>query len=464
MERKCNHFAYVLALAVCACSFLATPARGPEASPGQAESAELASPVPTRAAAGPAAYCQDPPAPTVTDLQVYQAPEMPEPLARKEYIDPVFNTCIIRATDRSTDLAPGDASSGMKNEYSRVQPFNADESRFMIRGIDGTWYPYDANSLLPLGKISIGVDPRWDAKDPNLLYYSDGTSLYSYNITSAESSLLYDFADEFPGHSLQAVWMRYEGSPSVDSRYIGLMAEDQDWLTVGFLIYDIQNGNITASLNLPVPVEIDSVSISPSGNYFLAYFDNACEPGQLGSAAEPCGLMVYDRELKNGRGLLRLCGHSDLAFDRLGNEVLVYQDIDRDALSYVDLATGEIGNLFEIDFSHTAIGFHFSGQAYRHPGWALVSTYGDDKTAHTWMDNQVFALELAPGGRVARLAHTHSLVDSTQGHDYWAEPHASTNRDLTRILFTSNWNKSGTGEVETYLIRLPSNWTEGLTK
>jgi hypothetical protein len=74
------------------------------------------------------------------------------------------------------------------------------------------------------------------------------------------------------------------------------------------------------------------------------------------------------------------------------------------------------------------------------------------------MDDQVFAVELKPGGRIVRLAHTHSVVDQEQEHDYWAEPQASANRDFTRLLFTSNWGRSGSTEVEMYLIELPSGW------
>jgi len=115
--------------------------------------------------------------------------------------------------------------------------------------------------------------------------------------------------------------------------------------------------------------------------------------------------------------------------------------------------------LWPIDFGHTPIGLHFSGCAFRQPGWALVSTYsGGTPTHFTWMDNAVFAVELKPGGRVVRLAHTHSIVDQNQEHDYWAEPQASANQDFTRVLFTSNWGRSGTEEVETFLISLPPGW------
>ena len=74
------------------------------------------------------------------------------------------------------------------------------------------------------------------------------------------------------------------------------------------------------------------------------------------------------------------------------------------------------------------------------------------------MDDQVFVLELKADGQVLRLAHTHSRVDPEQEHDYWAEPHATTNRDLTRILFTSNWGHSGSEQVDVYLIEPGQIW------
>ena len=58
---------------------------------------------------------------------------------------------------------------------------------------------------------------------------------------------------------------------------------------------------------------------------------------------------------------------------------------------------------------------------------------------------------------VVRLAHNHSIVDESQPVEYyyWAKPHASTNPDLTRVLFTSNRGRFDTGEGETFMIALP---------
>jgi hypothetical protein len=74
------------------------------------------------------------------------------------------------------------------------------------------------------------------------------------------------------------------------------------------------------------------------------------------------------------------------------------------------------------------------------------------------MDDSVFLVELKPGGGVIRLAHTRSLVDPSMEQDYWAEPHATASRDLTKVLLTTNWGRSGTEEVETFLVTLPAGW------
>ncbi len=404
----------------------------------------------------------------VTGTEVYPVPDLPEPAPRQWFVDPTFGTCLVRVTDRTNDRSPDDTSPGLVNEYARVQSFNADGSRLLVHGTDGTWYLYDAQTLLPLGELPIEVEPRWDDDDPDVLYYSDETRLMSLNVRAGEGAEVRDFADDFPDQNVAAVWTRYEGSPSLDRRYWGLMAEDGNWIPVAFVVYDREADRVTIRDIRGVPGvedDVDHVTMSPLGTYFIASFDRYCEHGDLGDDTRPCGLMVYDRDLSNGRGLLRTIGHYDPALDAQGREVIVYQDIDTDHISMLDLTTGAVTSLWEIDFSHTAIGFHFSGLAFDRPGWAVVSTHDDDAASHTWMDDQVFAVELQAGGRVVRLAHTHSLVDESQPSEYyyWAEPHASANPDLTRVLFTTNWGRFDTGEVEMFMIALPPDWTERLS-
>ncbi|NIV39696.1 MAG: hypothetical protein GWN58_62900 [Anaerolineae bacterium] len=399
----------------------------------------------------------------VTDLDIYPVPDLAEPAPREWFVDPTFGTCLVRVTDRGKDLSAGDESQGMVNEYARVQAFNSDGSRLLAHSTEGGWYLYDAQTLQPLEELPLAIEPRWDAEDPALIYYNDEMRLMSYDLTSGTRTQVHDFAAEFPGQELGAVWTKFEGSPSRDRRYWGLMAEDQEWLPVAFVVYDRLADRVTIRDMRGVPGvedDVDHVTISPLGTYFLASFDRACEEGRTGSDERPCGLMVYDRDLSKGRGLLRIIGHYDPALDSEGREVVVYQDIDTDQISMLDLESGAVTPLWEIDFSHTAIGLHFSGLAYDRPGWAVVSTHDNDTRAYTWMDDQVFAVELKAGGRVVRLAHTQSLVEDELEPDYWAEPHASTNPDLTRIVFGTNWGRSGSGEVEMFMIALPPDWTE----
>jgi hypothetical protein len=399
----------------------------------------------------------------VTGTEVYAVPDLDEPMPRQWFVDPTFGTCLVRVTDREDDLSPDDTSTGMVNEYARVQSFNADGSRLLVHGTDGTWYLYDAETLLPLRELPLAVEPRWDADDPDRIYYTDETWLMAYDVASGEETLVHDFAGDLPVRDVAAVWTRYEGSPSADRRYWGLMAEDGEWVPVAFLVYDRLNDEVTVrDMRGVAGIEddVDHVTMSPLGTYLLASFDRACEQRSLGDDAHPCGLMVYDRDLGNGRSLLRIIGHYDLALDAEGREVIVYQDIDTDWISMLDLETGAVTPLWAIDFSHTGIGLHFSGLAFDRPGWAVVSTHDDDANTYTWMDDQVFAVELKADGRVLRLAHTHSLVNDEEELDYWAEPHASTNADLTRILFSTNWGRSGTGEVEMFLIELPPDWPD----
>jgi hypothetical protein len=402
----------------------------------------------------------------ITGQQVYAVPQVTEPQPRQWFADPTFGTCLVRVTDRQLDPSPGDISNGLKNEYARVQSFNADGTRILVYGTDGAWYLYDAQALAPLGDLPWVTEPRWDALDPNRFFYVEDTRLMAYDLLTGSQSEIHDFAQDLPVSNVAAVWTRYEGSPSADRRYWGFMAEDEDWLPVAFLVYDRQLDQVTVRDMRGVPGvsdDVDHVTMSPLGTYFLASFDRSCEQDSLGDDANPCGLMVYDRDLTNGRSLLRIIGHYDPALDAQGREVIAYQDIDTDHIAMLDLESGAVSQLWPIDFSHSSLGFHFSGLAYNMPGWAVVSTYsGGYPDAYTWMDDQVFALELKAGGRVVHLAHTHSLVNEEMEHDYWAEPHASTNPDLTRIVFTSNWGRSGTDQVDMYLIQLPPGWTERL--
>jgi hypothetical protein len=309
-------------------------------------------------------FCDEVQPTLITDLEVYQPIALAEPMPRVEFLDPVFESCLARVTDHS-EINDADASFlGIKNEYSRIQSFNADGSYIIVFSTTGNWYLYDSNSLEFLRQLPVKVEPRWDAQDPDLLYFSDGTALKSHRISTDSTETIHEFADDFVNQEISAVWTRYEGSPTMDTRYWGLLVEDTDWNPAALLVYDLETDLIIAKREVVHNKDIDSVTISPLGTYLLVFQDDYCENGQLGDVNNPCGLMVYNRDLQDGRGLMRIVGHADIVLDKNGREVLVYQDIDTDNIAMLDLESGEVTALWPIDFSHPGLGFHFSGKAY----------------------------------------------------------------------------------------------------
>ena len=155
---------------------------------GSEQEDEDSGPVILRSTSGEPWYegCGDRDFDPVTHFEVMPVPAMSEPEPRVPFHDPVFHTCLVRVTDTKQDKISGDPSGGMKNEYARVQAFNADGSLVMVFTTEGNWYLYDAVSLQPLGQLPILHEPRWDAVDPDLLYYSEETRLMSYRLSNGK--------------------------------------------------------------------------------------------------------------------------------------------------------------------------------------------------------------------------------------------------------------------------------------
>ena len=60
-------------------------------------------------------------------------------------------------------------------------------------------------------------------------------------------------------------------------------------------------------------------------------------------------------------------------------------------------------------------------------------------------------MELKADPTIVNLAHTHVVSNG-----YWSEPHASVNRDFTRVIFNSNWDTGSDLDVDAYIVVLPN--------
>ncbi|MDO5053412.1 MAG: hypothetical protein Q4E05_11050 [Pseudoclavibacter sp.] len=377
------------------------------------------------------------------------------------FIDPAYGTRIYRATDGSEGQGER-----MRHNYSRRQAFNADASRYIAWDDRGYWYLYDGASFQQI-KLLKGLagdcEPIWHASDPNVLYFTardGGSTWWSYDVRNDKTEVLFDFAGKTPWPQATSFWTGKEGTASADGRYLALMATSYDAATqqkkiYGMLTFDLQEQRIVGTLDakdFPVPHAYpDHISISPSGEYVVPSWLH----GQGGTRA-------YPRDFSSSVELATGSEHSDLVFGPEGQDYYVYADYGSGKLVAVDIASRqriELRSLYPA--GGEAYALHISGQAFDKPGWAVVSTYADSADyAQTSPAPQlraeyrkVWLVELKPGGRVLNVAHVRAQENPSTEEAYFLEPHASASRDLSRIIFTSNF---GSGPAQSYIVGLPS--------
>jgi hypothetical protein len=374
-------------------------------------------------------------------------PKLARPAKGKVFSDPVFKTCVVRVTNAAKEPPPTFA----RNDYSRRQPFNADDTLILVYALNGSWHLYDARTLKYVKKLrgpGGDAEPQWHPTDPRTLYYlpnNGGMVVYALDVKTDRKSIKVDFSrpdsrgfrvrDLWP--TAARIWTRSEGSPSADGRYWAFQVENNQFKILGLITYDMKTNTILGKYS--TKSRPDHVSISPSGKYVVVPW---------GKHSSERGPVVFTRDLKNRRSLTMNLGHSDLALDSEGKDVLVSVDHTRGYVYMTHLDTGKTTKLFYIWPHNTTMAMHFSGKAFRKPGWVLLSTFGRGHTE--WPHQKVFALELKDNPRVVNLMHHHDA-----GGDYFAQPQAAVNRNFTRLVVNSNWDMRGRDHVDVYMVEIP---------
>lgn len=391
--------------------------------------------------------------------------------------EPNFNTCLVRGTNHATDTG----TPFLRNDYSRRQAFNADNTYFIVSAGDGWWHLYDANSLKYLRKLSPRVanpslpvefhlagdaEPQWHPTNPNYLYYlptNGGTKLLRLDVRDNSYAIAADFAGKLPswGSNADHIWTKSEGSPSADGRYWGFQVENSSFGLLGYIVWDLQQNKLAGSRkdsNRP-----DHSSMSPSGRWFV-------------SSDDATGTWAWSPDFTLKKKLHAKSEHSDLALGADGHDYYVSVDYQSNAgdvfMTDIDACPAVAASassapicprsvLFESYINGSATAMHISGKAFNRPGWVLISTYGTSKSRDgtwPWYTDKIFAIEMKANGRVYPIAYNRSNVG-----DYFAEPQATVSRDFTRIAFNSNWNSGTVLDIDDYLIRLPSTALPGGT-
>jgi hypothetical protein len=373
---------------------------------------------------------------------VFSIPSVGPPAKCSVIKDPVFHTSVSRVSERSQD---GYSGAGITNHYSKADYENSDGTRVLLRTTSGVWHLYDATSFKRIKSLGLGSasqpEPRWDAKNPSLLYYLDGMKLMALDVGTNQASTVHDFSSAVPGGSYLTTGV--EGDASVDRNRWCFAVRGPGGSLVAFVSYDRPTDSVLGK-KTSINSEIDWLGTSMSGKHCVVGWDS--------SAAQAFSIS-FSKSVMMPSGAT---GHADLGLTASGADVFVYQDTDTDYITMANLDTGKKTNLVFIPFNvNSDLGLHFSGNCAKKPGWMLVSTYGQKNPSgsHSWMDHHLFMVELKAAPRVWRVASTYSYMGG-----YWSEAFASINTAGTRVYWGSNWGQSDLDRIETFVALLPASW------
>lgn len=384
------------------------------------------------------------------------------------YEDPISGYKVTRLTDVN-DVVPATGlntglpwscttpNRGFHNGYSRWSNVNV-TGEYMIAfrtNNHSSLYKTDGTYLGPVvpnknHAIGESAEVRWDRSGrpgtETTIYYHFGSVFYKQDVLKGylSAEVICDV-----GTSITSTG---DMDGSDDARYWTKKLTAGTCIVIDAYEKKILPGTVTQS-----PLGLD---ISPSGQWWTIVHSNTSAPEYgfrfylmsdviSGDMSKP----VYLPTLS--------AGHNGWAYDKNGDEVLVYQDNKNDWFCSFNPKTREV-----VQFAHySSFGWGMNQHIGRiintnQKGWALFSTYSRDES--TWSYNQLFMVELTPNPRVWRIGCTMNRrwVSGTDVGGYFAEAFASITPKGDRVIWQSNW--MGESNLELFAIDLPENWWSDL--
>lgn len=364
----------------------------------------------------------------LTDAAVHRPPNyynFAPPHVDASYADPVFGTSVKRITDAM--VTPNNAGVGnlsyITNEYSTMSPFNLDNTRLILQH-ESYFGLYDGSGRylrdLPFS-VYASSEPRWSRKDPSLLYFINGNTLYKVDVETDDVSTVHVFGEynSVSGHG--------ESDISFDGDHFVLAGDDHH-----VFVYEISSDS-------KGPVfdnggrSFDSLYITPDNNVTITWLDSGTQRYK--------GIELYDRNMKFLRQVTHAGGHMDVTRDENGDEVLVWiNSADplpiancENGIVKVRLADAHQTCLAEFDWN---LAVHVS--APDKTGWLFMETYDprDPNPDADWLPytGEILQVKL-DGTQTRRLLHHRSRPFN----DYYYEPRASVSHDGSKLVFSSNY-------------------------
>ena len=423
---------------------------------------------------------------TLKDAPENPVPQLPDPQNFEQY-KPVkaqhYETPIAKITRNKEAISTGERP--FRSDYSRRNPFNCDNTKFLTYRKDGYWFVNDAKTLKQIGdalpSMATDCEPIWSETDPDMLWalppYGEGCKLYEINVSTRKVVKTYDLLDRVKAFWPDAgrAWTKSEGAPSRDGRYWCWIVETAGYEVRGIIVYDRVEDKIIAHMD--ASVKPDHTSMTPSGKYAIVSW----------AYNEPLGTRAYTRNLTDKHPaatgndpyikLHTQSEHSDIAILKDGSEVYVAADYTgtNGNLFMTDVETGVRTNLLYMYDQGTATAYHISAKCFNTPGYVVVSTYGEhvgalgdaenlrNKPLMQWYHRKVFvmSLEKNPTFKVICWADSDRRKEWPGNDGYWAEPQATVNNNLTRVMFNSSMNSFNFNDIETFMVALPEGMFGG---
>ncbi len=365
--------------------------------------------------------------------------------ARGEFFrDSVLGTCLARLTDSMADTGGNAAVDAPRDRIISI-----DGGEALVSFAFGFFERYDLDPPSHLGPVNVlhySAQPVFDLGTDSV-YYHGRFDMRSLNLGTGVDALVFDAlphvtmppADEtrfaeIPHSSDGNIWAFFVRDVNVQ---IGLLVWNRDADTVS---------SITAGT-------FDNAGVSVSGRYVVIQSRDTFSVYPANLSGTPATLMA------NADGL----GPMDWTLARLpnGHDALVWVepprlrafDLDEDPpldIANVPLVPNPLGSYERFDAK-------LSGAGIDRPGWVVLSAgecvrWEDGMACPSgtqWTEDRIALVELTGTHRVLNLAFHHS----TRGGESFF-PRAIASRDLTRILFSSDWGDTSL-EPSMYVIHLP---------
>ena len=348
------------------------------------------------------------------------------PIVGGTYVDPVFGTTIKRISNApgTTNADRGGNLGWITDEYSTMSPFNSDNSKLLL--VHQSYFAlYDGTGFyiqdLPF-EISASSEPRWSRKDNRTIYYVHGNQLKTYDISSGAMNIVHTFSE-------------YSAISGMGESDISLDGDHFVFEGSGRFVFVYRISTDTKS---PVfdtgGTALDSVYITPKNNVVLSWVQSG--------TVRYTGQELFDGNMNFLRQVGRADGHKDVTMDTNGDEVLVWtnsndpQPICNNGIVKIRLADGHQTCLVSLDW---ILAVHVS--APDNSGFVYVETYAPANPTPTngWVAyaNELLQVKL-DGSQVLRLAHHRSRPFQTNTYNW--QPHISTSRDGSRVVYGSDYN------------------------